>query len=525
MPRIVRTASIAILAVVAVTAALLWIDDAPDPEMRAARLAQAPVADENNLWLAVRGVTKAIPGPLHVAGRRAVDAVTLEALDAIPSLVVDEAGAKHYAKLRTSCRAVHLPAVEGWCIEGLTSPSAPAEQELAQRYRALRGYTGWATELREAEGRTVPFLREAQLAYFCGWFATKAWTDAQAAELRDEVRTVRRLMTMSTSTMDRALSAGAVERSYRLVADALATNGPSVALGLQEVLQPLPAEASDIRRVMPYEHAESAAFASYARRVLRAGRDPFSQLAELTGNPSPIPPSPALRRLASLVVKPEATANATLATVRSALELPESPGADSLRSLLTRRIAYPLVTDANDRAESLRKLTPYLRDMDSYVRLVSLVGELAKSAGSFDPLASIEAAGRSTPASSKSLAWDENEFAFTYVPMSSWLKELLTTDTPVVRVYIPAHLTPVVDSWKGIRASCSGQECKLVQGAGPAIAAKVGVDLGRAGLHDRPVVITAIEPGEWVELRMQRTLGRGTVVEQRVRVRGNSAKG
>ncbi len=496
--------------------AAAWYDEAPDAELHRQWVSRPPVADADNLFMALIGADRVSAEAPHVTGRRIFDN---PADDSIARLQFTEDNRDFVGGVRTECRAI--PAEESVsCLFRRLPPERIREPEkrMVENYLALRRYPAYRSEIR-ADGS--PLSAGGLLTLHTAYLATRLAVErVDALDVQDLVADtlfLRESMAAVDSLLAHIIGTVVLERNYRLIAEGIEAGNVAQAAALGAALQPWPEKALDLRRDLAYQYASDRVLYSVYRKELSRDEDPMKDYSAMTDLPSPFAEPGLQRRIKALWLKPEMTSKAMLALSRESLGLPDSrkpPGAiDKLLNATAGEIWGP-----SGPTGSWNDYLSRMSDLDHFVRLIALVGTLA-GRKEFDP-AQVAAEWNSklaAQAQSYRLGWDEKQSAFSFDPQSAMWRSRAKTSGHGVLVRVPPYLVQEVDAWRGITARCRGERCELLNKDRAPIAARSKSRLpGNLGPF---LAVDEVKPGKYVGISALEQDRQGTWIERRIRVR------
>lgn len=530
--QLIRRLAIALGIVFLVFLAAVWYDEAPDADMLRQWESRPQVADEDNLFLAMIGADIATDEPPHVAGRRILENPVDEKLKRIE---VSEGNREFIGWMSTVCRAITAESTTPCLFRHLPeNRTQAAEQRMAERYRALRRYTAYRSELRSDGKLPARSFTRLHASFIATHLAVDSADAIPVEELVMDTRFLREALAASDSLLERLIVAATLERNYRLVVESIEAGNAKQAAALRDVLLPLPAQALDLSGVLTNEYLTKRNEYKQYRQALIRGEDPLLENYTVFNEPSPFPASAWQRRIKALWFKPEMTANANLARSRNFFGIPHARSDSFLQRGVDATINATGMgflsdyLDGNGGASYKRKITddgngwrfykPILTDLDYYIRLIALVGTLTAQEG-FDPVRVVADwnAKLSTDAQDYRLSWDEKRSAYSFNPKSvSWQGRAKTAGHGVL-VRVPPYLVQEVDVWRGISARCKGTRCELLAEGRAPIVAELKINLQSE--TDSYSIVREVVPGKYVGIGFMEQDFRGDWSERRIRVR------
>ena len=423
---------------------LLWLlaaigyDDSPDAEMLRQWETLPQVPDTNNLFYALHGLGSADTIPLHEAGQKRLK----EPWSATPK---DERFVAYLGLIQKACRAI--PEGNQPCYAAQSpEPIVPSMELLATQYRDLRHYTAFRSQMHRDGIIRLPQFFTAHSASLGRFITGATIQQVSLDELVTDTHFLREAMQLSDSVMDRVLFSVALVRNYRVAAELIEFGDAQQLIAIKPMLEALPPAALDLKAVLPYEYMAQRNGYTVLKQAIARGEDPLKPLAGMMGMPSPVPETEWERRYKMLWFKPEMTAKVVLNLAREDLGLPSSAS----KNPLTHGLHVTLNSTGREiiHFQNLGDgWAPYLNrmaDLDHFVRLVVLVGQLAAEKAPFDPAKVVADWNGKLAANATEyrLTWDEQRTAFTFNPTgTSWIANAKQAGHGVL-VRVPPRLIP-----------------------------------------------------------------------------------
>lgn len=508
-------------AIVALVAGFVFYDEAVDPDIQEQLRTRREVPDDHNLYLAMLGAGFASKEPLHVAGRR-----ILEASDLTQTFTLGHASQSQIRELLSYCNAIYKDRISQWpvyrsCMGKMAGPIEDGMTELTKQYRDLRGYPIFSTDIGSSDILPVPKIWELHLAFVKARLNAGMSRNAPA-ELIEDVRFLRDALAKSDSLFVSILLAMTLERDFRLVSEIIELGHRERIEGLQALYLPAPSvTAINIKGLLLTEYRYMQNSVRNLRAKMMKGEDPLKEISEIFGHTSPIPESSLRRRISALRLKPNATANTKLEMMR--MEIGSSGGLP--RTDLFREIhnatgsAYLRFVDVGYGYSEY--LTRFI-DLDDYIRLIGLVGALSLEQSAFDPSKKVrDWAGKLSESAGSSLRWNEKFWGFEFKPTSRIWQEREKEAGVGVLVRVPPNLVPEVDAWQGYTARCAGARCELLRGNSKPLPARSNARLSE--VQDGMPAVTSVSENSHVSISVFDPDPLGDIVERIVRLRPSAA--
>ncbi len=505
-----------VLVLLALGTGLIWYDEAPDPEMQERFQGRPRVADESNLYLASVGVRVVGSEPLHVLGRRLMS-------QNAETLSLPPAHRKFYQYQGAQCKAIP-PSGEYSCLFAARAVTdrTPIENQLAERYRALRSYNHYATEIDQINRAWVPELLPAQQAYIAAHLAVEDKQPIPVAELVADTQFLRDAMAASDSLLSRGIFSIALERNYRLVSEVVAT-GTVAHDVLAPLFNPLPAKATNLKSLLPMLYMEKLRENQRVRRMLLQGDDPYAAEGDIGAVMGlKVPASSFARRIKALQLKPVYHINRLLELGRGASSANTRSGlAETLMGFLNAGSEGVLDTTPLS-VDNLKSFEKLIQDLDRYISLISIVSRLAQGSNEVNPESVLQDVRHLLPedALSQKVQWDAGRHAFFFDPASAIWRHRAKQAGHGVLVQVPLRLVAVTeaDQWQGYSARCLSGRCELVRAGETPILARRGLRLKEDTKAFYPEIGTVI-PGKFVEIRTLNQTVNGDWTENSIRLR------
>lgn len=521
--RLIRRLAFAFGGVIILLLAAAWYDEAPDAEMLRQWEGRPRVADQDNFFLAAVGALGVADAPLHETGRAVLESPSASAG---ATLRVPEAHRRFIDTVRASCWATS--ADSGDLCSRMRLPDRevqPTERSMVERYLALRRYGAYRSEMRPDVFVVAP---SALLDLHAVFIATRLTVESgpvpQAAleELVADIRFLRWALEASDTVLGRMIIVAVLQRDYRLAAEIVGQGGAKDVEILRPVLEPLPARAMDLSGTLAFEHDQKRMLNNLVRQMLGRGEDPMQEFATYLERPSPFAGPAWQRRLQAPWMKPEMSANASLAAARAALGI--APVGRPLRVL------DPVLNATNEKVQRFNtddaawgNWRNRLSDLDYYVRLVSLVGRMAGDE-SFDPARVAADWNAKLPAGTQAyrLGWDGKRSAFSFDPASDAWQERAKAAGHGVLVHVPPSLAQELETWRGFSARCRAVHCELLAEGRAPIAVKPKMKLP-AETKAQYTVVGEVRAGKYVGIEYLAQENSGEWVMRQVRIRAANA--
>lgn len=536
--------------------AAVIVDDTLEPALQA--LLERParhVPPEHNLYLALLGFAHGADQPPHVAGQRIRDYLAArpdadaKVFDEIDTLVspIKFAHEKEFREvdevLSFVCRPDGNQSLD--CLSVLDADLKYPQllndnRPLLERYRQLRRYEGYGHVLihNYSISTGVRTILKAQWLLFLDVKRahTRGDTPGAVRELAADIHFLRNGLAHAESLFDKAILAGLLGRDLALLRSLVYASGsklkPFSAKLKQAVLQ-LSREETSLSALIPVEMSLFQVSIQAIRRQLWKGQDPYSEVTKAFGEASRFPEPVWRLTLLSLFLKPNATMNACYRLRMADLaEVEAQAGAAGKEA--SRTGPWAAFIDSLNVAG--RRLLPgempfsifpreIFGDLDRFMQLLALQVGALQSDGPLD-------IGKLTGPDVK---WHEARWSLYFEPRSEkWKARLAETNREGgnrVFVQLPSHVPIVADSIFGLTAECPNRErCNLRSQAGKVMPVRVGrklYKLSSSNEEDRTwssafPIVTAIEPGKYVELGFLLTTPGFDIKEFTARIRTRS---
>lgn len=528
-----RIANAAFLLFLLLAGIAIVVDEPIDPGLQTLISQQkGQVSPESNLYLALLGFGHGADQPPHVAGQRIREYMAArpdadeKIFDEIDTLVrpIKFAHEKEFREaeevLWFVCRPEGNQGLD--CLGVLKDTDVKYPQllkdnrPLLERYRQLRRYEDYGHVLFHyysiSTGQT---LFKAQWLFCLDVMRVYSRGDTAGAvrELAADIRFLRNGLAHAENQLDKAILAGLLGRDLALLRSLVYASGSKLkpfSAELRQAVLPLSREETSISGLMPVEMALYQVVIRSAKRQLWKGQDPYAEVTGASGE-ARLFPEPGWRlTLLSLLLKPNATLNASYrlrteglveVEVQAGAAGKEAPRAgpwaafiDSLnvagRRLLTQEASFSFWRESLD-------------DLNRFTHLLALQVGALQADGPLE-------IGKLTGPDVK---WHEARWSLYFEPRSEiWKARLARTNRDGenrIFVQLPSHVPIVADSIFGLTAECPDRgRCILRSQSGKVIPVKVGRMLGKmtaSNEEDRAwstvfPKVTAIVPGRYIEL-------------------------